>query len=114
MNTVEYLDLVKQEKGLRSDNQLAVELGWSRAKISNYRAKKQHMDAEAARIFAEYAGLPVMQVVADMEAQRQKNPSSKKAWKMLAKLAKEKGTASPILLILISFFSWAGQYCILC
>jgi hypothetical protein len=113
MNSYEYIEEVKRTNGLDTDYKVAKMLNWPQNKITQYR-NGQSMDNEAARQIADLLKVPLMQVIADMESQRQKDPSKKKAWKMLAKLAKEKGTASPSLLILLGFFSWVGQYCILC
>jgi len=114
MNTREYLDLAKKREQLNSDNKLAIRLGWSRTKISNYRNLPQQMDNEACRQMAEFLKIPVWSVIADMEAQRQKDPSKKKAWSKLAKMTKQAGGVSANLLMNIALFSGAAVYCILC
>lgn len=114
MKTSDYLDLAQKKTGKRNDNQLSELLGWSRSKVNNYRHNRQHMDNEAARQIAELIDVPVITVIADMEAQRIKNPEGKKAWKMIAKMTAQRGFASTNLLLLLSFFSWTVKYCILC
>jgi len=114
MKTTEYLDLAKKKHGFNSDNKLAIKLGWSRTKISNYRNLPQQMDNEAARQMAKLVEIPVLTIIADMEALRQKDPSKKRAWSTIAKMTKEAGLASTNLLINISLFSSTLIYCILC
>ena len=114
MKTSDYLDLAQKKTGKRNDNQLSQLLGWSRSKVNNYRHNRQHMDNEAARQIAELIDVPVITVIADMEAQRVKNPEGKKAWKMIAKMTAQQGLASTNLLLILSFFSWTFHNCILC
>ncbi len=106
MNTIQYLDEAKRVKGFTSDYQLSKALGWGRQKISNYRNLPQHMDNEAAREYAEFMGLPVFEVIANMEVQRAKDSGHKKAWERLAKLSKQAAFASPNMLILLSISSF--------
>jgi hypothetical protein len=89
MNTCEYLDQAKKAKNLASDNQLALALGWGRQKISNYRSGKQHMNNEAARVFAGFIKVPVIKIIADMEAQRTHDEISRRAWSKLSKTSKK-------------------------
>jgi len=114
MKTSEYLDLAKKTHGMRSDNELARILEWSKSQVNNYRHNRQQMDNEAARKYAEFIDIPVWQVIADMEAQRQKDPVKKQAWKMLSKSSTQKGVALPKQLILNAFIFWGAAYCILC
>lgn len=78
MKTSDYLDLAQKKTGKRNDNQLSELLGWSRSKVNNYRHNRQGMDNEAARQIAEILDVPVWQIIADMEAERQKDPSKKR------------------------------------
>jgi len=104
MNSSEYLDMAIKAHNLRNDSQLATALNWNRQKISNYRHQKQAMDNEAAREFAEFTDIPILQIIADMEAQRQKDPSKKKAWSKLAKMTKQAGGVTANLLINMNLF----------
>ena len=114
MKTSEYLDLAKKTHGMRSDNELARVLSWSKSQVNNYRHNRQQMDNEAARKCAEFIDIPVWQVIADMETLRAKDEPTRKAWKMLSKLSNEKGFALPSMLILNSFIFSGAVYCILC
>lgn len=109
MNSYEYIARVKQTKGLETDYQVAKMMGWSKNKVSQYKLG-QGMDNEAARQVAEILNIPVLEIIADMEAERQKDPAKKKAWKMLAKLSKQAGTATYNLLILNSIISFLVIY----
>jgi hypothetical protein len=113
MNAIEYVEKIKEINNLDTDYSVAKLLNCKQQKVSNWRDGGT-MDNEAARQVAQILNIPVWQVIADMEAQRQKDPSKKKAWKMLAKMAKEKGATTPSLLILLGFFSALFQFCILC
>lgn len=114
MKTTEYLDFAKKKHDFNSDNKLAIKLGWSRTKISNYRNLPQQMDNEAARQMAELLDIPVIKIIADMEAERQKEPAKKKAWVALAKMTHQMGSASASLLIPLSIFAAYVQEYILC
>jgi len=105
MNSYEYIEEVKRSNGLDTDYQAAKMLGWKPHKIYQYR-DGQSMDNEAARQIAEILKIPVLSVIADMEAMRQKDPNKKKAWKMLSKMTKQSGRASAKLLLSLPFLSY--------
>jgi len=87
MNSYDYIEKVKEVKGLDTDYKVAKLMNWPSNKITQYR-NGQSMDNEAARQIAQIINVPLMQIIADMEAQRQKEPNKKKAW---SKIAKEAG-----------------------
>ncbi|WP_330109946.1 hypothetical protein [Methylophaga thalassica] len=109
MKSYEYIEEVKRANGLDTDYKVAKLLGCGQNKITQYRAG-QTMDNETARQIAEILDIPVWQIIADMESERQKDPSKKKAWKMLAKLSKQAGAATYNLLILNSIISFLVIY----
>lgn len=113
MKASEYIDEVKRSNGLDTDYKVAKLLGCRQQKISNWR-EGQTMDNETARQVAEILNIPVWQIIADMEAERQKDPAKRKAWKMLSKLSKESGRATANLLIPLSFLAYGFQHYILC
>jgi len=104
MKTIEYIDEAKRINGLDTDYKLAKLLGCRQQKISNWR-DGQTMDNNTARQFAEILDVPLLKVIADMEAERAKDEPTRKAWKMLAKLSKEAGSISTKLLFLLPFLS---------
>jgi len=109
MNSYEYIKEVKRNNGLETDYQAAKMLGWKPHKIYQYR-DGQSMDNEAARQVAEVLNIPVLIVIADMEAMRQKDPSKKKAWKMLSKMTKQSGRISTKLLNILPFLAVLSSY----
>lgn len=109
MNSYEYIEKVKKVKGLDTDYKVAKMMSWANNKITQYK-NGQSMDNEAARQIAEILDIPVWTVIADMEAQRQKDPSKKKAWKMLSKMTKQSGRASAKLLNILPFLAVLGSY----
>lgn len=113
MNSYEYIQEVKRSNGLDTDYKVAKLLGCGQNKITQYR-NGQTMDNETARQIAEILNVPVLTIIADMEAERQKDPAKKKAWKMLSKLSQQSGRATANLLFSIPFLSALVQYCILC
>jgi len=113
MNSYEYIEEAKKNAGFETDYMLSKALGWSRQKISNYK-NGQLMDNDSARQIAEVLDIPVFAIIADMEAQRAKDEATKSKWIELAKMTAQRGIASTNLLLLLSFFSWAVQKCILC
>lgn len=114
MKPSEYIDLVKNKIGAKNDNELSVKINWRASKTNNYRHNRQLMDNEAARQVAEILEMPVIAIIADMEAQRAKDKEAKKEWIKLAKMTAQRGFASTNLLLILSFFSWTFQNCILC
>ena len=114
MKPNQYLDLAIKKAGVKNDNQLMQAIGWGKSKVNNYRHNRQLMDNEAARQIAELINVPVMQVIADMEAERAKEKETRNAWKMLSKMSKEAGKATSNLLILNVIFSLSALYYILC
>jgi len=94
---------VKRIKGLDTDYKLCKELSWKQNKVTQYK-NGTSMDNETARQVAEILELPLIAVIADMEVQRQKDPSKKKAWSKLAKMTKQAGGVTTNLLINMNLF----------
>jgi hypothetical protein len=102
MNSEQYVDKIREFKGLDSDYKVCKLMGWPTNRTTRYRDGVT-LDNEAARQVAEILEIPVWQVIADMEAERQKDPAKKKAWKMLSKMQKQAGRATAKLLITLPF-----------
>jgi hypothetical protein len=114
MNSYEYINEVKQAKGLDSDYKVCKMMNWPTNRVTMYK-NGQSMDNEAARQVAEILGVPVWQVIADMESERQKDPAKKKAWKMLSKMQKQAGRVTANSLFLLAFSSISSSlFYILC
>lgn len=84
MNSYEYVQKVKQVKGLPTDYAVAKMMGWAPNKIYQYR-EGQGMDNDAALQVAEVLDVPVIGIIADMQAQRAKDEVTKNKWLQLAK-----------------------------
>lgn len=83
MNTIEYLDKAKEAKGIQSDYALAKHLGIRSSTISGYRAGKSQMDDSIAVKIAEIIGKHPAIVLADVHAEREKNPEIAAIWRGL-------------------------------
>lgn len=96
MNSYEYIQEIKRRNGLETDYAVAIKLGWKPNKIYQYR-DGQGMDNAAALQVAEVLDVPVIAVIADMEAQRAKDEVTKNKW---IQLAKSTGVAGMVALSL--------------
>lgn len=78
MDTIYYLDLLKVEKSITSDYQLAKLLGISRGRLSNYRNKHHDMDELLALKIEKLLNLKPGTVLLDIQANRSKCPEARK------------------------------------
>jgi hypothetical protein len=102
MQTSEYLDLALKATGARNDNQLRDHLKWGKSQMHNYRHDKQPMDNKQALELAEMLDIPVMKIIADMEAiraEKKDNEMLKCKWENISRMA---GFVSPNLLFLLA------------
>lgn len=73
LTTVQWLDLVKQELNLKSDNELAINLGVTRQTISGYRKGKASMNAKVATTIAARLEIwPMLTIASTMYEQATK------------------------------------------
>ncbi len=84
--TVDFLDAVKQKRGLTSDYQLSKHLGCTHSAISNYRMKKNFIDEEMACKVATDLGLSTGYVLSCIASERAKKPEVKAAWAYAAQM----------------------------
>jgi len=80
MKCAEYLDAIKEQNNITSDNALAEYLGIHRQMVSNYRRDRHAFDNKTAVIVATELGLDPMQVIQDMELQRAKDEKTREFW----------------------------------
>lgn len=80
MNTLEYLDAVKQRLGITSDYALAKQLGITQSTISGYRAGRSRIDDDVALSIAEILKLNPLAVIATANAERAKTPEQRARW----------------------------------
>lgn len=80
MNTIEYLNLAKRRLGIESDYALAKALGMARSNMSSLVNGKTTLSDEYAMKLAKLLGIHPAIVIADMHAEREKNPDLKALW----------------------------------
>lgn len=94
MNNVnKYLDEAKAKLGLPSDNQLAIKLDLTRAAISNYRMKDRTIDNCTAFKLAELLNIEPLEIIAEAEAERERDDKRKAYWQAIAQRERTKRTA---------------------
>lgn len=76
----EYIDAIKTEHGIVSDYALAKRLGWSRARVSQYRTGLHHFDETGALQVAELLDLDPAEVLLDALASRAHSPAARAAF----------------------------------
>jgi transcriptional regulator with XRE-family HTH domain len=96
--TVDFLDAVKQKRGLTSDYQLSKHLGCTHSAISNYRMKKNFIDEVMAVKVATDLGLSTGYVLSCIASERAKKPEVKAAWAYAAQMLS--GVAACALIVL--------------
>lgn len=79
MKAFEWIDRVKNARGIESDYAAAKALGVTKQAISTYRAKGSTLDENAAISVAKLLGIPPAGVVLDQMAERTKTPEIRTA-----------------------------------
>jgi DNA-binding XRE family transcriptional regulator len=82
--TVEYLDLVKTERGLPSDYALAKLLGLTHTSIIAYRNGRAALGIETSMKVGEILGIDGHAVYADGQIERAKNAQISEFWKTIS------------------------------
>lgn len=85
MNTLEYLDAVKEKLGIESDYAVAKALHIRHSTISGYRARGGQMDDEVAAKVAEALEMHPGLVILDMHRARAKTPAEASIWQDIYK-----------------------------
>jgi plasmid maintenance system antidote protein VapI len=80
MKTSDYLDATKQRLNIQSDYEMAKRFDVSNGAISEMRKGKRAVPLDVAYKIAITLELDPAQVVADLEAQREKNPKRQGFW----------------------------------
>lgn len=78
--TTDYLDQVKQRKGLTSNYQLAKELGTSQQDISDCYKGKKHADEYIATKIGLTLGVEPLHIMAEVRAETEKNQIKRNFW----------------------------------
>jgi plasmid maintenance system antidote protein VapI len=84
MRSIEYFKLVKRRLGIESDYALAKALGLQSSAVSKIQAGKHTMGEETALKVAEILNVHPALVLADLQAEREKNPQIQAIWRGLA------------------------------
>lgn len=78
--TADYLDDLRAKTGTRSDGAAGFTLGWKRPATSHYRNLRHAFDNYTCLKVAQALNVPVIQVIADMELQRETTPEKREPW----------------------------------
>lgn len=78
--TANYLDELRVKTNTKSDGAAGLALGWTRAATSFYRNHKSAFDNHTCLRVARALNLPLIQVIADMELQRERDPARRADW----------------------------------
>lgn len=80
MNTLEYLQAVKDRLGITSDYALAKALRVAQPTVTGYRSGRRIIDDEVALSVAEILKVHPFQVIAAANAERAKTPEQRARW----------------------------------
>jgi transcriptional regulator with XRE-family HTH domain len=81
MSPGEYFNAVKRVIGVKSDNKLAAHLGTGSGMISKIRSGKSSVPVITATRIAVTLDIDPITVIADIEAQQEKDPEKRKFWR---------------------------------
>lgn len=81
MTPAEYLDAAKTELNIQADNELARRIGTTRFRIRAYRKGAEWPDNYVVMKLAITLKLDPARVLADLESQREKDPTRAEFWK---------------------------------
>lgn len=84
MNTIEYMDALKQRLGITSDYALSKALGVSRQCVSRYSKGIGHFDEPVCRRVAELLDMHPGFVLLDMQRERASTEESRTLWAEIA------------------------------
>lgn len=84
-STKDYLDEIKEKKGIKSDYALAKYLKTTKQTISRYRVEKNRIDDYMALKVAEALDINPLEVIAAANQERAKSAEEKAAWERILK-----------------------------
>ena len=85
MNSEKYMDKLRPLTGTGTMYAVAKLMGVSNEAVQGYVRGTRKLDSYACLRVAELLNLPLEQVIADIEATREKDPERRKAWQNLSK-----------------------------
>lgn len=80
MNTIEYLDAVKQRRNITSDYALAKVLGVAQSTVIGYRSGRRIIDDEVCLTISQILNIEPLTVIATANAERAKTPEMRARW----------------------------------
>lgn len=80
LNTLDFIDMVKEKYSLTSDYQFFKFTGFGQSTVSSYRSQKQYLSDTHALHIAQLLSLPAPFVLACVHAERAKNQAVKLEW----------------------------------
>ena len=102
--STQLIDLLKQKRGLTSDNKAAAEIpGMNSGNLSKIRsgADGRHLNEEQALFIAHECGLSPEWVLVQLAEEKSKSEEAKNVWQDLAKKISRSATAALLALIVI-------------
>lgn len=82
--TLDYIEDAKKALGIDSDYAIAKWLGTTRQTLNNWRKGRQILDDYSALKIAEALGVPQLQIIAQANAEREKDTQRKAFWERVA------------------------------
>lgn len=90
----QYLAEIRQKTGTKSDGAAGLALGWTRSATSNYKHNRKAFDNHTCLRVATTLNVPLIQVIADMELQRERDPERRTDWLKFATPSDRKAEAA--------------------
>ena len=115
MNSYKWVEKLRDETGIKSDNSIAVLLGISRQCICDHKkGRNTTFDDKTCLKIAEILNIRPEEIIADQHMEGAKSPEEKQVWSNFLKLA---GSAAAMLTGVALALPWAilnAPVCILC
>ena len=89
MNSIQFLDEVKRQHQIPSDNKLAQFLGFPQGQVAKVRTGSRKIDGKMALAIAKALDEPPEYVIAEIQVERATQPDLRRVWKSLARMAKQ-------------------------
>lgn len=96
MHSVKYLDMLKEQLGLKNDLALSNHLGWNSGKTSQYRTGKRVMDDEACLALALALNINPMEIIGAACIDRAQQVGQKSLWTVFIERAAATATTAAL------------------
>jgi hypothetical protein len=80
MRIAKYLDALQETLGVTKDKDMAAKMGWSHSVPSHWRTGKRFMDNQTAGAISALISVPVIQIIAAVEADREEVTGQRSFW----------------------------------